>query len=202
MKAALDAELGVSTSSAVSIEALEERAEAFRRQQEATIQNLHGILYAVQSVNRERFREADADGSGTIDFEEFVCMPCNEGISLADLTTAFELLDVNSNGTLDIDEFARYRQRRQNALPMLQDGMLQDGASEPAETSRNAHGRESASGPLPEFAGETDPSSTTALSSEQSDASSSHPRSAAGLWSGLRTAAKASTLLRRAISKG
>ena len=64
---------------------------------------------------------ADADGSGAIDFEEFVCMPCNEGIDVSELKKAFDLLDVDGNGTLDMEEFVRYKQRRRKPLQAPQD---------------------------------------------------------------------------------
>jgi len=53
------------------------------------------------------FNKADADGSGFVDYGEFVNMECNQGLSDEELKARFARLDVNRDGQLDLHEFAK-----------------------------------------------------------------------------------------------
>ena len=121
-------------------------------------------------------------------------MPCNEGIDMSELKNAFELLDVDGNGTLDIEEFVRYKRRRRKPLHAPRDIV-----AEP-DQNRFLEGRDQVcfDGAVMETE-ETRPSACAP--SDMSPEPSSHSRTGIAMWSGLRAAAKASALFRRAISK-
>ena len=67
------------------------------------------------------FRKADADQSGTLDFEEFASMDCHKGMSLSKIREAFRRLDTDGNNTLTIEDFAKYRVRNMLRLDEYQE---------------------------------------------------------------------------------
>ena len=66
--------------------------------------------------NKTLFDLADADESGTIDFEEFVGLHNDERLSRSELWTLFQTFDVDRSGAMDRHEFARYRAKWPNFL--------------------------------------------------------------------------------------
>ena len=59
---------------------------------------------------QEMIRVADADGSGSIDFYEFVALMANKQANPATAETveaAFHIFDADGSGTLDPDELSR-----------------------------------------------------------------------------------------------
>ena len=62
---------------------------------------------------QQTFKQADKDQSARMDFEEFVLMRCNRGVSRDDLRAVFDRLDQNGDGTLSFEEFAKFSQEEE-----------------------------------------------------------------------------------------
>ena len=58
----------------------------------------------------------DADGSGMIDFEEFVNMECHAGMTRKKLRRLFKKLDVDESGELEYAEFVKHRAEMEAAV--------------------------------------------------------------------------------------
>jgi hypothetical protein len=55
------------------------------------------------------FAKADRDHSGLVSFEEFAALDCNKGLSPTRLRRIFDSVDVNGDGTLNLEEFSLFR---------------------------------------------------------------------------------------------
>lgn len=78
---------------------------------------VHDMRLSQQGAeNKTLFDLADADESGTIDFEEFVGLHHDESLTRAELWTLFQTFDVDRSGAMDRHEFARYRAKWPNFL--------------------------------------------------------------------------------------